>query len=74
MPVVKERDKRSAATGERMTGFVREVRSELRKVVWPTQQEAIKLTAIVIIVSAAVGVFLSAVDFTFVQFFSILLR
>lgn len=38
---------------------------ELKKVVWPTRPEATNLTTIVIIVSAAVGVFLGLVDMGF---------
>ncbi len=73
MPV-KEKDKKGSGRTERVSEFIREVRSELRKVVWPTRQEAINLTMIVIGVSAAVGVFLGLVDFTFAQAFALLLR
>lgn len=43
--------------------FLREVRDELRKVVWPTRDEVIRLTGVVIIVSVFVGVFLGGTDF-----------
>lgn len=46
-------------------GFIRDVVSELRKVTWPTRQEATRLTAIVVIVSVALGVFLGGVDYVF---------
>jgi len=59
---------------ERASGFVREIRSELRKVVWPTRQEAINLTLIVIGVSAAVGLFLGLVDFGFTELFRVILQ
>ena len=39
--------------------------SELKKVVWPTRDEAVNLTTIVIIVSVAVGLMLGIVDFSF---------
>ena len=45
--------------------FLKEVRVELDKVVWPTREQVIKLTALVIFVSVAAGVFLGAVDFAF---------
>ncbi len=73
MPV-KEKDKKGSGRAARAGEFIREVRSELRKVVWPTRQEAINLTMIVIGVSAAVGVFLGLVDFAFAQAFSVLLQ
>ncbi len=73
MPV-KEKDKKGRSAVDRAREFIREVRSELRKVVWPTRQEAINLTGIVIGVSVAVGVFLGLVDFVFSQGFQLLLR
>jgi preprotein translocase subunit SecE len=53
--------------------FIRDVRSELRKVHWPTQRETINLTVVVIALSAAVGLFLGGVDFVFQEFFRWLL-
>ena len=46
-------------------GFIRDVVSELRKVTWPTRQEATRLTIIVLIVSVAIGAFLGGVDYIF---------
>jgi preprotein translocase subunit SecE len=45
--------------------YLRETRAELRKVVWPTREEAWRLTAIVLGVTAAFAVFLWAVDSVF---------
>ena len=53
--------------------FIRDVRSELRKVAWPTQRETINLTAVVIALSVAVGLFLGGVDFLFQELFRFLL-
>lgn len=47
--------------------FLKETREELKKVTWPTQQEVIRLTAIVIIVSLLVGLFIGALDFIFTK-------
>ena len=60
--------------GQGLANFVRELRSELRKVVWPTRQEAVNLTTVVIALSAAVGAFLGGIDFIFQEFFRFLLR
>ncbi|MCA1648517.1 MAG: preprotein translocase subunit SecE [Chloroflexi bacterium] len=53
--------------------FIRDVRSELRKVAWPSQRETINLTAVVIALSVAVGLFLGGVDFLFQELFRFLL-
>lgn len=45
--------------------FFRETFAELRKVTWPTRQEAVRLTVMVIIVSAVVGMLLGAIDYLF---------
>src|ERR671933_1996560 len=62
-----------AAGGRRGRGnpieFVRDVRSELRKVAWPSQRETVNLTVVVIALSVAVGLFLGGVDFLFQELF-----
>lgn len=45
--------------------FVRDVRSEIRKVVWPTRQTATNLTILVVVVSIVVGTVLGLVDLAF---------
>ena len=48
-------------------GFLNDVVSELRKVVWPTREESTRLTIMVFIVAVAVGVTLSIIDIGFAQ-------
>ena len=43
--------------------FVKETKSELKKVIWPTRQEVINGTATVIAMVAIVGVIIFAFDF-----------
>ena len=45
--------------------FVKETQSELRKVTWPTREEAIRLTVVVLVISAAASVVLFAADALF---------
>ncbi len=54
--------------------FFREVRSELRKVTWPTRDEVKNLTVVVVAVSVAVGVVLGGIDAIFEQVFRLLLQ
>ncbi len=42
--------------------YFNETSGELRKVSWPTRQEATQLTVIVLAVMAAMGIFLGLVD------------
>jgi len=53
-------------------GFFGDVFSELRKVTWPTRQEASRLTLLVIALAAVMGVFLGAFDWLFARIFSLL--
>jgi preprotein translocase SecE subunit len=46
-------------------GFVGDIVGELRKVTWPTRQEAFRLTVMVLIVCAVVGVILALLDYGF---------
>jgi preprotein translocase subunit SecE len=46
-------------------GFIGDIVGELRKVTWPTRQEAIRLTIMVLIVCAVIGVILALLDWGF---------
>lgn len=48
-------------------GFFQDVISELKKVVWPTRQVTVRLSVVVVVVSAAIGVLLGAFDWAFSQ-------
>jgi preprotein translocase subunit SecE len=53
--------------------FFRETVGELRKVNWPTRQEATNLTTIVLIVIGAMALFLGVLDILFGELFALLL-
>ena len=50
-----------------------EVASELRRVTWPTREETMRLTLMVLAVSAVVGVFLGLIDLGFARVFKVIL-
>ena len=45
--------------------FFKEVVSELKKVTWPTKQDVIKATGVVVAVIVALGVLVGAFDYLF---------
>ena len=47
--------------------FLKETKIELKKVKWPSKDEVVRLTLIVIAVSAGVSLFISALDFIFTK-------
>jgi len=53
--------------------FITESISELKKVTWPTRQDARNLTTLVIIVSIAVGLILAAIDLGFSRLMNVIL-
>ncbi|OHB17512.1 MAG: preprotein translocase subunit SecE [Parcubacteria group bacterium RIFCSPHIGHO2_01_FULL_40_30] len=53
--------------------FLKDVRIELKKVSWPSQQETIKLTGVVILMSVALAAFLGLLDFGFLTLLNKLL-
>lgn len=57
--VIKRKSSRFAAIGD--------IIGELRKVVWPTRQEAFRLTLMVLLVSIAAGLVLGSVDYGFAE-------
>ena len=46
----------------RIKEFVREVMAEFRKVTWPSRQQLVDSTAVVIVVTVVVAFFLGGVD------------
>ena len=54
--------------------FVGETLAELRRVTWPTRQETMRLTIMVISVAAVVGIFLGLVDLAFSRLMDVILR
>ena len=53
--------------------FLKDVRVELKKVSWPSRQETIKLTGVVILISVILAAFLGLLDFVFVTLLNKLL-
>lgn len=53
--------------------FIGEVVTELKKVTWPTRQETIKLTGMVIVISLVVGAFIGGLDILLVKITSLIL-
>jgi preprotein translocase subunit SecE len=53
----------------RVTQYFRETRAELRKVVWPTRQEATNLTLIVVGTIIAMSIFFGAIDYVLTALF-----
>jgi preprotein translocase subunit SecE len=52
--------------------FLLEVIGELRKVTWPSRQEATRLPIMVLTLSIIIGLFLGLFDMIFSRFFSLL--
>lgn len=53
--------------------YFRETRAELKKVTWPTREEAINLTYIVLGVTFAFALFLGLLDWVFTQVFQLII-
>jgi preprotein translocase subunit SecE len=53
--------------------FYRETAAELRKVTWPTREEAWNLTKVTVVVIIAMGAFLGVLDLLFGRLFAFIL-
>ncbi len=51
-----------SATGRRARSFLAESQFELRKIVWPTRQETVQTTIVVVIVVFVIGLVLWVID------------
>ena len=54
--------------------FLRETQEELKKVTWPSRDEVIRLTLVVIAVSVIVGVFVGGLDFVFTTLLQMIIK
>ena len=54
--------------------FFKEVKEELAKVTWPTRQQTIRYTILVILVAVAVGLFLGGLDYLLTIFTAFILK
>jgi preprotein translocase subunit SecE len=55
----------------RIVQYFKETRAELRKVTWPTRQEALNLTGIVLAVTIFMAALLGLLDFLFAKLFAL---
>jgi preprotein translocase subunit SecE len=63
-----------AKKGNVIVRFLRETRSELKKVVWPSRREALNMTAIVLGVTVFMAAGLGVVDWLFTKLFALVVR
>lgn len=56
------------------TKFLKEVQTELKKVTWPTQKQAVRLTGIVVGVSLVVGLYVGVLDYTLTKIVGLIVR
>jgi preprotein translocase subunit SecE len=61
-PVAKQKEKRTSPMQ-----FLREVRGELRKVAWPTREETINYSLIVLVTVVILTAFIAAIDWLFAE-------
>jgi preprotein translocase subunit SecE len=54
--------------------FVQQTLTELKKVVWPTREQLIRLTLIVISISVVVGVYIGGIDFALTKLTQTLIK
>jgi len=59
---------------EKAKQFMKEVKSELKKVVWPTRKDTIASTSVVVILVLIIALFLGLVDFGLSRVIRIILR
>lgn len=53
--------------------FAKEAISELKKVVWPTKKQVVRLTLVVIVVSVIAGLLMGGMDFIFTKLLALII-
>jgi preprotein translocase subunit SecE len=70
--VAKSRDDKKRQEN-RLVAYLRETWFELRKVSWPTRQEAVNLTLMVVVVTSFLSLVLALLDYIFSMAFGLIL-
>ncbi len=65
--------KMSVMTDNPVVRYLRETRAELSKVTWPTRQEALNLTGVVIVTIIVSSTLLGSFDYLFARLISLIL-
>jgi len=60
--------------GQGLTSLLRDLRSEIRRVIWPAPRQAVNMTAVIVGMAAGLGAFLGLVDFGFQELFRVVLQ
>ena len=54
--------------------FLKEVRSEMKMVSWPSKKETVRLTTVVILISLSMAGFIGALDFIFTKLMELIIK
>lgn len=54
--------------------YIRQTYDELKKVRWPSRDDIVKLTIIVVVISLVVGFYIGGLDFLFVKITEMILK
>ena len=57
----------------RVANYLYEVKAELAKVTWPKRNEVIRLTLIVLSISAIVGIYVGGLDYIFTKILALII-
>jgi preprotein translocase subunit SecE len=66
-PVPRDREGRRGNPITRLVTYIRQVVAELRKVIWPTRNELITYTTVVLVFVVVMASIVSAFDFVFAK-------
>ena len=53
------------AETEKKPGHLQNIRTEFKKIIWPTKERALKQTGAVVAASVALGLLIAAIDYIF---------
>ncbi len=70
MAKAKERSASGKGWGSGIVRYLREVRGEVRKIVWPSQPTTIRLSTIVLAVTISMSILLGLIDWIFTRLFA----
>lgn len=65
--------KKKVSPPKRVMSYLREVKSDLKKITWPAPKQTLNNTIIVLVSLACAGALISAIDFVFAQIVALII-
>lgn len=67
-------NQKTSAPASKKTGFLKGIRAEFKKIIWPTKEETMRYTLVVVVISVIVALFVYGMDLIFTNLLNLIIK